>query len=276
MKIDEEFEKHYARPDLEQKIFTALRASGKDPEKLVFEDLAPVDEIHIGGRQATVDLAERLGLQESMTVLDIGCGLGGATRYFASTFGCDVYGIDLASDYISAASALAARIDGEFRVRYQQASALALPFPDDFCDVVTMMHVGMNISDKQALFNEIKRVLKPGGKLGIYDVMRVGSGSVLYPVPWASNPSTDFIAPLDEYIVCLKSSGFTVINEIDRWEFGVTYFDKLRNLTLEQGVSPLGLHISLGATAMRQMVNISTLIKQRVLSPIELICKLLK
>ncbi|CAH0325047.1 class I SAM-dependent methyltransferase [Pseudomonas carnis] len=276
MEIDEEFKAHYARPDLEQKIFAALHASGKDTENLIFEDLAPVDEIHIGGRQATVDLAERLGLYETMVVLDVGCGLGGATRYFASTFGCDVYGIDLAPDYISAASALAARVDGGFRVSYQQASALALPFSDDFCDVVTMMHVGMNISDKQMLFNEVRRVLKPGGKFGIYDVMRVGRGDVLYPVPWASNPSTDFIAPLDEYLVCLKGSGFTVISEIDRWKFGVAYFEKLRNVTLEQGVSPLGLHISLGVTAMRQMVNISTLIKQRVLSPIEIICKLSK
>ena len=274
MKIDEEFERHYARPDLEQKILTALRASGKDPERLGFEDLAPVDEIHIGGRQATADLGDRLGLQADMKVLDVGCGLGGATRYFASTFGCEVHGIDLAPDYIKAASTLAARINGGLKVSYQQASALELPFPDDFCDVVTMLHVGMNIADKPLLFSEIRRVLKPGGKLGIYDVKRVGEGKVLYPVPWASNPSTDFVAPLDDYRVHLKNAGFTVVSETDRWEFGVAYFDHLRKLNLEQGVSPLGLHISFGATAMRQMVNISTLIKNRVLSPVELVCKL--
>lgn len=276
MKLDQEFEKHYSRPDLEQKIFSALLVSGKDPQRLNLEDLAPVDEIHIGGRQATADLADKLGLHEDMKVLDVGCGLGGATRYFASTFGCEVHGIDLAPDYINAASTLAARIDGGLKVSYQQASALALPFPDDFCDVVTMLHVGMNIADKPRLFEEVRRVLKPGGKLGIYDVMRVGEGQMLYPVPWASNPSTDFIAPLAEYLTYLKQAGFTVISETDRWEFGVAYFDDLRSRNLEQGVSPLGLHISFGATAMRQMVNISTLIKTRVLSPVELVCKLVE
>ena len=46
-------------------------------------DLAPVDEFHIGGRQATIDFAEQLHIEPGKRLLDIGCGLGGASRYFA-------------------------------------------------------------------------------------------------------------------------------------------------------------------------------------------------
>jgi hypothetical protein len=53
---------HYARSTLEQTILEALSASGKDLTRLVPDDLAPVDEFHIGGRLATINLAEQLTL----------------------------------------------------------------------------------------------------------------------------------------------------------------------------------------------------------------------
>ena len=58
-------------------VIAALRETGKDLARLRPEDLAPVDEFHIRGREATVELARRVSLKPGSHVLDVGCGLGG-------------------------------------------------------------------------------------------------------------------------------------------------------------------------------------------------------
>src|SRR6266568_8131509 len=93
--IEEQVARHYARSDLERTILDALAASGKDLDRLTPSDLSPVDEFHTGGRQATVELAAQLDVTPDMHLLDIGCGIGGPSRYFAHERGCRVTGIDL-------------------------------------------------------------------------------------------------------------------------------------------------------------------------------------
>lgn len=107
---EQEVARHYAHGNLEAAIDAALAAAGKDPARLAPEDLAPVDEFHIGGRMATAELAAQLGLAPGLHVLDIGSGLGGTARYLAEAHGCVVTGIDLTADYVRVATALAARV----------------------------------------------------------------------------------------------------------------------------------------------------------------------
>jgi 2-polyprenyl-3-methyl-5-hydroxy-6-metoxy-1,4-benzoquinol methylase len=106
---------HYAQGRLEQTITEALAASGADLARLVPADLAPVAEFHIGGRQATVDFAAQLQISPGTSLLDIGCGLGGTSRYFAHECGCRVTGIDLTAEYVAVAAALAARVQAAQR-----------------------------------------------------------------------------------------------------------------------------------------------------------------
>jgi hypothetical protein len=80
-------------------IRDALTA-GKDLTAVTTADLAPVDEFHIGGRQATADLAAQLSLKPGAHLLDIRSGLGGASRYFAHEYRCRVTGIDLTEEYV--------------------------------------------------------------------------------------------------------------------------------------------------------------------------------
>src|SRR5262249_57928615 len=74
----------YGRRALGDVILAALKAAGKDIEHLTPDDLAPVDEFHSGGRNATVRLAQLAGINGSERVLDVGCGIGGASRHPAS------------------------------------------------------------------------------------------------------------------------------------------------------------------------------------------------
>src|SRR5437870_7100192 len=115
MKLEQSVARHYTHGSLEQAILEALTAAGKDLDRLAPSDLAPVDEFHIGGRQATADLAAQTEFGAGLHLLDIGCGLGGASRYFAHERGCRVTGIDLTEAYVRVAEALARRVGLENR-----------------------------------------------------------------------------------------------------------------------------------------------------------------
>ena len=88
-----EVETHYAGSrNLAEQLARAFRSAGKELEQLQTIDLAPVDEFHIRGRKATLELAARMQIDENSRVLDIGSGLGGPARTLAQTYGCHVTG----------------------------------------------------------------------------------------------------------------------------------------------------------------------------------------
>ena len=153
--------------------------------------LAPLDQFHMGGLAATAAIAERLGLEPGHLVLDAGSGLGGPARYLAETFGCRVEGVDLSPDYVAVARLLTDRAGLAEHVTFQEADLLRLPFEDGRFDLVWTQHVAMNIADRDGLYRELQRVLKPGGRLAFYDPLAAdGHPEVVYPVPWAQSAAT--------------------------------------------------------------------------------------
>ena len=100
-------ERNYDRPDLGATILAALKQAGKDVEHLTPDDLAAVDEFHTGQRGATIRLAELLHLRGSERVVDVGCGIGGPSRFLAKQYGCRVSGLDLTSGFVRVADMLA-------------------------------------------------------------------------------------------------------------------------------------------------------------------------
>jgi cyclopropane fatty-acyl-phospholipid synthase-like methyltransferase len=89
-------ESHYSENlDLADAIAQNLQSAGRDLNKLTTADLATVDEFHIRGRKATLELAAQMNLNADSQVLDIGSGLGGPARTLAETYGCQVTGVDL-------------------------------------------------------------------------------------------------------------------------------------------------------------------------------------
>lgn len=245
--VNEDIQQHYARPDLGTVILAALARAGKDIEALAPEDLAPVDEFHIRGRQATLELARAAGIAADQYVLDVGSGIGGPSRCLAHQFGCRVAGIDLTDEYCRVATMLAERVGLSRLVTYRQGDALSLPFPDAVFDVVWSQHVAMNISDKATLYREMYRVLKPGGVLAINDILAGAAGPVVFPVPWARVPETSFLATPDELRRLLEAAGFTVVSWEDTTTAAREWFIALAEKIQQHGLPPLGFHLLMGS-----------------------------
>lgn len=265
---------HYGRSDLLTAIRDGLEKSGKSPEQLTIEDLAPVDEFHIGGRQASEDFLGQLGLTPDLAVLDVGCGLGGASRFVAHRFGARVTGIDLTPEFVETGRALTDWVKLTQKVTLRQGSALETGLKAAAYDAAYMLHVGMNIPDKAALFAEIARVLKPGGLFGVYDVMRTGDQPLTYPVPWAATPETSALAAPEAYKTALAGAGFEIVKERNRRDFALDFFETLRKRTeAAGGPPPLGLHLVMGETAPVKIRNMVANISAGLIAPVEVIAR---
>jgi SAM-dependent methyltransferase len=235
-------ESHYASRSLVDVVLAALDAAGLPP-RLAAADLAPLDQFHARGLEATRELAALAGIDARSRVLDVGCGIGGPSRYLAESLGCKVVGIDLTAEYCRLAEALTARAGLAGTVEFRTADALDLPFGDGEFDRVWTQHVAMNIADRSRLYRELARVLKPGGKLALYDAVAIPGAEPLFPVPWARDRSTSFLLDVDATRAVLESSGFTVRVWRDVTAEARQWFAVLRPAAQPP---KLGLHLLLG------------------------------
>lgn len=265
---------HYTRGDLLSAIRAGVEKLGKTPETVTIEDLAPVDEFHIGGRMATRSFLDQIGIRPEDHVLDVGCGIGGASRFAARTYGCQVTGIDLTEEYVETGNTLCSWLGLEHRVKLSQGNALAMSLPDATVDKAFMLHVGMNIPDKASLAMEVWRVLRPGGIFGIYDIMEVGGDQLKYPVPWATVAKASSLASPANYKHSLMAAGFQIVSERDRREFALDFFERLKaNSAVADGPPPLGLHILMGKEAPTKVKNMIENVSRNRVAPIELIAR---
>ncbi len=265
---------HYTQGGLIDAISKAIGEAGKSIDAVSVDDLAPVDEFHIGGRQASDDFLGQLSLSPDQHLLDIGCGLGGCARFVADRYGCQVTGIDLTDEFVETGKTLCAWVGLEDRISFQQGSALAMPFEDAAFDGAYMFHVGMNIADKATLFAEAYRVLRPGAEFGIYDVMQTGDGELTFPVPWAMTAENNAAASPAAYKEHLTAAGFTIAAERDRRDFALDFFAQLRaKLHAAGGPPPLGVHILMGRNTPDMVQNMDANITAGRVAPVELIAR---
>lgn len=256
---------HYRCPDLETKVLAALVAAGKDPDRLRPEELAAIDEFHVRGAAATKELAAALEPGAGLLVLDVGCGLGGASRHIARLLDCHVIGIDQSSDYCAGARMLSERLGMSSKVAYLQANALTLPFGDGVFDVVWTQHVLMNIEDKRRFYREIRRVLAPGGRLACYEVLSGRGGEVCFPVPWARDPSGSFLVDEREFSELLSEAGFRSLIWKDVTEEGLAWFRARRQKSGDTPRDPFGLQLLLGDDFPQMIENqLRNLEEQRI------------
>ncbi len=206
---------HYGRGGLLQRIEAALREAGKDPQNLAVEDLHSLDQLHGRGILATTELVKHAALRPGLRVLDLGCGIGGASRYLTKMCGCTLTGLDLTPEFVEVARALTERCGLGGRIEFHQGSALALPFADASFDRVWCHNVTMNIQDKPKLAAEMARVLVRGGRFVCAEVELGPAGSPIFPMPWANDPQSSFLVAPAEMRASLEGAGLRIVEVID-------------------------------------------------------------
>ena len=213
-------EAHYGSEGIAQRILDALAKAGVSD--ITPQTLGPADQLHAGGIEATRNLAKMSGMKAGDRVLDMGSGLGGPARVFASEFGCDVTGIDLTPEFVRDATLLTERCGLSEKVRFEVGSALALPYEDASFDVVVTEHAVMNIRDRDTFYREAFRALKPGGAFAFFDTLKGEGPEPTYPLPWAPTADISFLLTADETRASLKKAGFVEEEWVDIPNLGGT------------------------------------------------------
>ena len=256
MNIDSLVDKYYGLGGIMKKIEAGLNLKGKDVNSLTVDDLAPVDEFHIRGRESTLEVAELAKLRASDLVLDVGCGLGGTARYLSEKYKCDVVGIDLTEEYISIGKKLTEFVGLSDRVELSYGSALKIPYEDERFDIVWTEHVQMNIADKNRFYSEIARVLKPGGRLLFHDIFRGLGDPPIYPTPWAENESISALTTGREARSIIEQVGLKIDQWLVKVQESIEFFQRILARIEADGPPPIGTHLLVGDNAKDKLQNI--------------------
>ena len=274
MNSDRDVASHYSRGSLLARLNAALTEDGIDPGRPDIESLAPYDQFHGRGLDATNELASLVKIGAGDHLLDVGSGIGGPARYFAHRFGCRVTGIDLTPEFCDVARELTRLLALESRVDFEVGNAVSMPFADGSFDGAYSMNVSMNISDKRGFYREIHRVVKAGGWLVLSEVAQGAGGDVDYPTPWAASARTSFLATPEDTRKGLAEAGFDVVLFRSTLELALAYGARSRAM-VERGEKPPHRAVMLihGDNAAPAMANAARGLAEAKLVPIEILAR---
>ncbi len=210
---DRDVQAYYATgsEDLIDVVLDALRTAGRSVDPIDSDDLAALDEFHGLGRAATLALAELAGIDAATRVLDIGAGIGGPARTLARHYGATLTAVDPTERFCVLATELNRRAGLGDRVSVLCADARALPCKDASFDLALTQAVWPSIADKAAMLSETHRVLRPGGRLAIFEAVQGPDGGELtYPLPWADGPEQSFVISAEQVRVLAEDAGFSL------------------------------------------------------------------
>ncbi|MBC8505328.1 MAG: class I SAM-dependent methyltransferase [Chloroflexi bacterium] len=256
--ITKEINEHYTQSNLSEKILNSLQQAGKDVNALTRSDIIKFDEFHIRGSAATKELGQLADIQPGEKLLDLGCGIGGAARTLMTEFGANVTGIDLVDEYISTARALNEHIGYDGQITFEQADALDIPSLDNSFDVVFSQHITMNIENKAQLAQEVRRVLRPGGRFVLYEICAGAVDAPHLPVPWAGDQSINCLVEPEILRQIFEESGFQTTEWRDVTAMSLSWNQGLVTdmiLPPIDGPILLGQNLLMGDTAFLKLKN---------------------
>lgn len=203
---------YYDGSEVVDELIEALRGAGLDPDALDIDELAPLDEFHARGRAATAALAELAGVQPGERVLDVGAGIGGPARVLAARWGARVTALDATARFCTVAERLTRGAGLTDRVRVARGDALDLPFADNSFDVGWTQAVAQNIADKERLIAELTRVVVPGGRVAMFEIVAGPGGPIEFPVPWADRPDQSWLVPAGRWRQLLEAGPLEIVH----------------------------------------------------------------
>ncbi len=241
---------HYSDNLSETELMQQLRECY--PEGPSVYQLAPIDQLHIGGIKASEKLLQRLTTMQPQRILEIGSGLGGLLRLIAERRSdCSLIGLDITHRFNHLNQLLSGLTHPPHAATTLTADAQQLPFTDGSVDCIILQHSLLNIPDTHTCLTECRRVLSPGGSLLLHEVLQGPHPEQMrYPVPWATSQGHSHLISIDSLTATLNACGFhcTVANnwseEALAWRQRQS--DKENSPTAAQTASPLSPHQILG------------------------------
>lgn len=206
------------------------------PKGASLYQLAPLDQLHIGGIKASERLLRHLKPEIHQHVLDIGSGAGGLMRQ-AATLGIRITGLDITHDLnrlnLGLNHCFIETVDNPLIT----GDAHHLPFVDNSIDLILFQHSFLNMPDDRQVLQECRRVLRPGGELVMHEVvLGPNAANMCFPVPWADDAKHSHLLTHQILEARLQQAGFKAI-EIDDWSADALSWRR-RQLGKEQSCTP--------------------------------------
>ena len=169
------------------------------------------DSFHPGGKELTSRMGQDLQVGPGKLVVDVASGPGTSALQVAHDTGCDVIGVDLATESVAAATVAASEAGLSERVRFVQGDAEALPLAAESVDGALCECALCTFPDKAMAASELARVLRPGARVAISDITALKDQ--LPPQLTSLQAWVACIAdarPLDEIASLLEQGGLVV------------------------------------------------------------------
>jgi MPBQ/MSBQ methyltransferase len=233
---------YYDGPELLDGLLASITAAGLDPAHLEIDDLAPLDEFHALGRPATLALARVAGVTAGARVLDVGAGIGGPARFLASRYGARVTALDATPRFCRVAEELTRRTGLADRVEVVHGDALELAFGDGVFDLAWTQAVSQNVADKRRFIDEMRRVVVPGGRVAMFEIVTGPGGELEFPVPWADSPEQSRLVTAAELRATIEDAGLA----IREWREGEDVLKAIGDAAVSEPPAPPSHTLDLG------------------------------
>jgi ubiquinone/menaquinone biosynthesis C-methylase UbiE len=207
--VDTHYNQNLQTDDILNRLTTAY------PEGPDIYQLAPIDQLHIGGIKASKKLSQRVADLNASRVLDIGSGLGGLLRTCQQQHDATYVSLDITH----ALSQINQKLNllSKSKSMIITGNGQQLPFADNSFDAIIMQHSLLNMPDKISALKECKRVLSPNGHLILHEVIKgEAHNQMKYPVPWARQPELSHLIDQNE-IMALAGTASLHIESIEDW-----------------------------------------------------------